>query len=97
MWLVFFCICKHDVHFRQICPLLDLVFNGEDDCNDEFYCTPTKKRNAENGGSITSSEKKRAKFSEEVTIINNNNENENDFNTNIKMTIHYESPCASYQ
>jgi len=71
--------------------------NDEDDCNDEFYCTPTKKRNAENGGSITSSEKKRAKFSEEVTIINNNNENENDFNTNIKMTIHYESPCASYQ
>jgi hypothetical protein len=69
--------------------------NQEDECN-EFYCTPTKKRNAENQEVITTSSEKRTKFCDVVTIINNN-ENANELNTNINMTINYESPCDLYE
>ena len=69
--------------------------NQEDECN-EFYCTPTKKRNAENQEVISTSSEKRTKFCEVVTIINNN-ENANELNTNMNMTIHYESPCDLYE
>jgi hypothetical protein len=61
----------------------------------EIQSPSPSKRSAEvHDSNVGSSEKKKAKFSHDVTIINNADENDN-FNMNINMSYHCESTCAS--
>ena len=61
----------------------------------EIQSPSPSKRSAEvHDSNVGSSEKKKAKFSHDITIINNADENDN-FNMNINMSYHCESTCAS--
>jgi len=56
--------------------------------------SPSKRTAEVHDSNVGSSEKKKAKFSHDITIINNADENDN-FNMNINMSYHCESTCAS--